>query len=204
MMKRIAIALAALLLLLTAGCGKNAPDASGATANNPTQSTTSPSGSGSNNSNVPASAANNSALPIVKKETQAPVEKVTLGPLAVGALAKVGLMDYKLEELAVVSKAGGLAPGYVYLVTKLTITNNTKDPFTINTSDHIKLEAPDGKIARYNVSATAQRNPRLQGTLQPGESQTGWLGYMIKVQEGKYKMTFTHPDFGQATYEFTP
>lgn len=201
MMKRVATALAALLLLV-AGCGKNAPDPGAAPASSSSQTGTS-AGTGSSSGTGTGSTSTAPALPDVKKNTPKPVEKVKLGPLAVGAVAKVGLIDFKLEEIGVVTKAGGLAPGYGYLVTKLTVTNNTADPYTINPSDHIKVETPEGKLTRYNVAATAQRNPRLQGTLNAGQSESGWLGYMVKLQAGNFKMTLTHPDFGEAVFEFT-
>jgi len=66
----------------------------------------------------------------------------------------------------------------------------------------LKMETPEGKVMPMNVTATAQKSPRLQGTIQPGGSASGWLGYMVKAQDGMFKFRFIHPDWGEARWEF--
>ncbi len=204
MYKRKLIGLAALLLVLAlAGCGKNAAEpgaapasSSGSGSGSSASSGTNP-GTGSTSTNT--TGASNPAADAPKKPTY---EKVSLKGLKPGSEAKVGPLTVKLEEINVVSKAPGLPAGYAYLLARVTVNNAGDVDYTINTSDHLKLLAPGGTVSRVNAQASAQRNPKLQGTLQKGDSATGWLGYLVKVGDGDFQYTFTHTDWGDAAWEF--
>ncbi|MFZ5813904.1 MAG: DUF4352 domain-containing protein [Bacillota bacterium] len=212
--KRLALLLAA-LMILAVGCGKNAPDpnavpaaggssqGSGSSGSSGSGSTVSnPSGSSSSNSSGSNSAGTGSNTSGQKEQQpSAPAEKVKLGPLKVGETAKVHVFEVTLHEVGLVTKAGGLPPGYGYMLIRFTVKNGSNGQYAINVTDHFKLMQPDGKPGRYNISATAQRNPKLGGTLAPGDSGSGWAGYLIKLGSGTFKLTYTHPDFGEAVWE---
>lgn len=211
---------AAALLVFVAGCGKNADEPgsnSGNSASNSSSSSNSNSNSSSNsNSNSSntsssnntnssssnnSSNSNNTSTP-PKTEEKKGYEKVTVGPLKAGETAKVGPLSITLKQTNVVDKAAGLPAGYIHLMTELVVHNEAAAPYTLNITDHFKLETPEGKKAPYNIQATANRTPRLQGTVEQNKETTGWIGYLSKRVAGKYKYQFTHPDFGQATWEF--
>lgn len=203
--KGLALALAALLMVLAAGCGKsagdpNAPQTNTAASNGSSSSSGSSSGSGNSSGTVTQPPQQSFFAPEPTKT--APVEKANLGPLQLAAPAKVGPLTVTVTEKAVVTKAPGLPPNYAYVVMNVTVKNDSKDDYTINTADHFKLETPEAKPMPLNVQASAQRNPRLQGTLEPGSTKQGWLGYLVKVQGGTFKYKFTHPDYGDAYWEF--
>ncbi|HYF95789.1 MAG TPA: DUF4352 domain-containing protein [Symbiobacteriaceae bacterium] len=203
--KRIALSLAVLLMLLAVGCGKKAiegevttpPPADKATpAANAT--TTTPS---TNNPSAPAQEEPKQSF--FAPEPKPAYEKVNLGPLKVATPAQVGPLTVTLAEMSAVTKAPGLPPNYVYLVMRASVKNNGKEEYTINSSDHFKMETPEGKVMPFNIQATAQRNPRLQGTIVAGGAMEGWLGYLVKNQPGAFKYRFIHPDYGSAFWEFS-
>lgn len=217
-MKRKAITQITTTLFLAAlvaltGCGKNAieePKGGGTTStgspapaasnsNTPSSSTANPAANTTSNSGT-TTAANPTPAP----NTPAPAayEKVTLGPLKVGEQAKLGPLSVTLIKTNVISDAAGIPPGYVYFLAELEIKNDGKDLYTINMTDHFKVETPEGKKAPYNVQATAYGNPRLQGSLEQGKSAIGWIGYLAKRVDGVYKYNFIHPDWGEATWDF--
>lgn len=199
MRKSIALTLLAVLLTLVAsGCGKRAIEAeqgSKPVVTNPGNSNTTTPG----NSNTTPEAPKESFFAPPPTPT---FEKVNLGPLKLTEPAKAGPLTVTVDEKVVINKAAGLPPNYVHLVMKITVKNEGKDDYTINTTEHFKMETPEGKTMLVNIQATAQRSPRLQGTLQSGQTQTGWLGYLIKNQPGNFKYKFTHPDYGDAYWEF--
>ncbi|HWI63719.1 MAG TPA: DUF4352 domain-containing protein [Symbiobacteriaceae bacterium] len=200
MKKSLALLLAIAVMLVAAGCGKKAIEG-GDTGNKPVASnpgTTTPSNP-ANPGSTPAPEPKQTFLP---PEPKPAFERVNLGDLKVPSEAKIGPLTVKVEERAIVTKTAGLPPNYYYLVMKVTIVNGGKDEYTINTTDHFKMETPEAKLMPFNVQATAQRSPRLQGTLEGGKSQTGWLGYMVKVQPGNFKFRFTHPDWGDLFWSF--
>lgn len=125
-----------------------------------------------------------------------------MGPLKIGGLANVGPLEFTMQEIYLVQKAAGIPPGWAYLLIKIEVANKDKASYTMNITDYYKVTMPNDKAGRYNVSATAQRQPKLSGSLQPGESQSGWAGYLIQVLDGTYKLNIGHPDFGEATWEF--
>lgn len=207
------------LLLVAAGCGKYADEGNqgGKTAGNNSSSDSSNSGgsnagnsSNSGSSNSSDSNTNNSdssnnssgGSNTAQNNSQQTAEKVNLGPLKAGEAAKLGPLTVTLNQVNVVDKAAGLPPGYIHLMTEVTVVNDGSAVYTANITDHFKTETPEGKKAPYNVQATANRSPRLQGTLKTGENVTGWIGYLAKRVNGNYKFMFIHPDYGQATWEF--
>lgn len=200
MKKQLALTLA-LVTLLAVGCGKNAepepaknPGAPAPSGSNPSGGSNS--GSGSTPTAPSTGGSNNPLLPPAPEKPK--FEKVTLGPLKMGDLAKIGPLDVTLVERNVVTKAAGLPPGYAYVVMKLKIKNNGELPYTINTTDHLKFVMPDGKKLNVFPNATAQRSPRLQGTLNQGQETEGWLGYLVKPGPGEFKYYFLNQDWGDA------
>lgn len=205
--KSLALTLVVLLVLLAAGCGKksiereanNQPTQQQQNQQTQTGNTTTPSQSTGTTNTQQQPPAQSFFAP----EPKPAYQKVSLGPLKVGAVAKVGPLSVTVEEKAVVDKAPGLPPGYFYVVMKATIKVEGKDDYTVNSSDHFKMETPEAKTMPFNIQATAQRSPRLQGTIEAGKSLQGWLGYLIKNQPGTFKYKFVHPDYGDAYWEFT-
>lgn len=216
MRKRLSLLALAVLLVFAAGCGKYADDGpkGGATtsnnqstdSNNTTSSnsdTSGSSGSGSGSTTATGSQVATTPPPSKKAPDPLPAEKAKVGPLKMGEEAKVGPITVTLTEMAVFDKGAGLPPGYVHAVAHLKIAYNGTDKYTINVTDHLKMETPEGKRAPFNLQATANREPRLQGTVERGGSADGWLGYLTKRVQGTYKFMFIHPDFGEATWEFS-
>jgi hypothetical protein len=201
--------LAALLALAAAGCGKYADQsgpggttASGSGASGSTSSGSGASGSSSSGSGASTSgggsggqgASGGSAAP-------APAEKAQLGPLAVGDTAEVGLLTVTVHQVETVDEAP--APGYTYVLIDVTVQNNGAAAYTVNPTEQHKLTTPEEKNAPYNLQATSYRTPRLNGTFRQGESGQGWLGFLAKRMDGTYRYTFIHPEYGEATWEFT-
>lgn len=216
-MKRKALLIAAaMLLVFMAGCGKNAGEQPKSPAQNSgTPSSTSTSGgttaaTGANSSsnaasNTPSNTSggtNSATAPTQGTNVQQPMEKVNLGPLKPGEAAAVGPLTVTLKQTTIASGAAGVPPGYVYLLAEIEVKNGDKEHYTLNITDHFKVETPEGKKAPYNVQATAYGDPRLQGSIEPGKSITGWIGYLAKKVDGTYKYSFIHPDWGEATWEF--
>jgi hypothetical protein len=198
------------LLLLASGCGKNAPvpgstapPTSSSSGGGPSSSggSSTPTGAGSNpgtTGTAPAASGGQSTGPANQPQQ---CNKVNAGPLKKGDNAKVCAVSVKLKDVAVITGSAGLPPGYAYVVVDLDVKNDGTAEYTINVTDHFKLTAPDGKNRQFNVQATAQRNPRLQGAIKQGEAQSGWLGYLVKLDPGTFTFAFTHPDYGSATWE---
>lgn len=211
----VSLLAAATLLVFVAGCGKNADESTNTPAPSTSQSgskTETAGGSGttqqssgttqSGTTQSGTSGNNNSSQAKPAEQTQ-PAEKVVLGPLKAGETAKLGPLTVTLKQLAVVDRATGIPPGYVYLVAELSVLNEGAAAYTLNITDHFRAETPEGKKAPYNPQATALRSPRLQGTVEQGKSIEGWLGYLSKKVAGKYKYQFVHPEYGEATWEFS-
>lgn len=201
--KTLALLLAACLMVLAVGCGKHV-DERNAEKKEAASNTTSSSGTNSNTNST-----TQTTEEPVKTFFAPPVEekkpewvRVDKTGLKLGDAVKAGPLALTVLEKAAVTKAAGLPPGYVYLVMHISIKNEGKEDYTINTADHFKLETPEAKTMPYNVQATAQKSPKLQGTLQQGQSADGWLGYLVKGQPGTFKYHFIHPDYGEAVYEF--
>lgn len=198
--KSWAVLVMAAVMVMAVGCGKSAPEPGkntgvSAPAANNTKGTT-PS---NNSSTTPTTPAAGKDQP---KAAEPVYEKVTLGPLKMGETAKVGPLSVTVKEFASVEKAAGLPPNYAFVVLNLTIKNDGKDNYTINATDHFKMETPEAKIMTLSPNATAQKSPRLQGTIEAGGTASGWLGYMVKIQPGNFKYRYVHPDWGTAHWEF--
>lgn len=205
--KSLAIGLAALLVITATGCGKNAVEPgsvpTGASTNSGAKSgSNEPSGSSTTSSgNNDSGSTTSSSGPGAPSAPQAG-QMAKVGPLARGETAQVGPISVTLSEVEVVTQAVGLPEGYAYVLVDLTIRNDGSASYTINTADHTKMTSPDGKNRNINVQAMGQRSPRLQGTLDKGETQAGWLGYLVKYEAGNFTLLYTHPDYGEATWEF--
>lgn len=217
MRKRLSLLALAVLLVFAAGCGKYADDEpkGGATASNnqttgsnntETGSKSNSSGGGTNTATNTGSQTNSTTpAPATGKKVADPLpaEKAKVGPLKLGEAAQIGPITVTLIEMAIFDKAAGLPPGYVHAVAHVKVDYNGTDKYTINVTDHMKMETPEGKKAPFNLQATANKDPRLQGTVERGKSSEGWLGYLTKRVPGTYKYLFIHPDFGEASWEFT-
>lgn len=204
---------AALLALVIAGCGKNAdpnPNPSntgggssgGTTTNNPGSNTGA--NSGGNNANAGTNGNNNNAGNSNTGGTKPPptTEKVNLTGLKVGEPAKLGPLTVTVTQVVAVDQVAGLQQGYVYAMVEIDVKNDGA-PYTINVTEHFRMETPEGKKANYNMQAAAQRSPKLQGTVEKGQSTKGWLGHLTKSMAGAYTFKYTHPDLGDATWEFS-
>jgi hypothetical protein len=165
--------LLSLLMLVLAGCGKNAPE---------------PAAPGRGTDGTPGGT---------------PSGPVDLGPLKLGDLAKVGPIHYRVDDVEWVSETAGLPAGFVYALVHFTVKNESKVNYTINVTDHLRFESPELKRSSLSTQASALRTPRLQGTLAPGEEKEGYLGFMVKPLDGLYTLAFTHSDYGKAVWEFT-
>ncbi|MGE5673163.1 MAG: DUF4352 domain-containing protein [Mycobacterium leprae] len=198
MKRTVTITLALLLLVLTAGCGKNAADPKASPAAASGQSGTG-STVGSNATGATGSTGTAAATPAAgnQKKTYQPV---TLGPLKVGEAAQVGPLKVTPTETAWITK--GAPQGYAYILVNMSIADADSDDYTINVTDHFNMAMPDTKKAPYNMQATGQKSPRLQGAVSKGQTVTGWMGFLTKATKGKYTFTFKHPDYGTATWEF--
>ncbi|MFZ5822871.1 MAG: DUF4352 domain-containing protein [Bacillota bacterium] len=215
MRKRLSLFALAVLLVFAAGCGKYADEApkgdssasntqsTGSNTNTDTGSKGSSSSGTSSTTNTGGQSGNTTTAPAKKAPDPLPVEKVKLGPLKIGEPATVGPITVTLIEMAVFTKGAGLPPNYVHAVAHLKVEYNGTDKYTINVTDHMKMETPEGKKAPFNLQATAHKDPRLQGTVERGKFIEGWLGYLTKRVAGQYKYMFIHPDFGEATWEFS-
>jgi hypothetical protein len=203
--KSLALLLAAFMAVAMAGCGKNAaepgksqPSTASGSGSNSSSGGGSSSGGTSSGSSTPAGTTSNNKTP--EKKTYS---KANVTGLKKGAKTDVGPLNVSLDDINVVTGVAGLPQGYAYLVLKLTVKNSGDDEYTVNVVDHFKVVDPAGKNRPFNMQGTQQRNPRLQGTIQKDQSQTGWVGYLVKADAGTFKFTFTHLDYGDATWEFS-
>ncbi len=216
MRKRLAIGLMSLaLMLLMAGCGKYAepqtaaPSSDGGTtsagpasSNGAASSDNTSTGSTETGSSETGSSTSTGAEAESQETKPAEVQKADMTGLKKGETATIGTVKATLDDVNVIPKAAGLPDGYVYLMIKVTIVNEGDQPYTINVNDYLQLATPEGKKMRFSVAASTMRQPKLQGTLNKGETGSGWLGYMVKSLPGNYTYTVLHPDWGKATWEF--
>lgn len=207
--KILTLAAVTLLLVFVAGCGKNATEgnapAPGNTAQTPANSAPSNSNNNTSSSSQTTNNNNSSSATQTQPKQDAPkaFEKVDVGPLKPGEPGKIGPLTVTLKQTNVVDKAAGLPQGYIHLMAEIVVSNEAAAVYTMNITDHFKLETPEAKKAPYNVQATANRSPRLQGSVEQGKSSTGWIGYLSKKVAGKYKYQFIHPEWGTVTWEFS-
>lgn len=192
--------LAALLALAVAGCGKNAVETGPGGTGSSSAGSGSSTGSGGSGA-AGGTSASGSQGASGGTSAPAPAESVQLGPLAVGDAAEVGPLTVTVHQVEAVDQAP--APGYTYVMVEVTVQNGGASLYTVNPTEHHKLRTPEDKSAPYNPQAVALRSPKLQGSARQGESVNGWLGYLAKRMDGTYRYTFIHPDYGEATWEFT-
>ncbi len=181
--KSLALVLALLLMVVAAGCGKNAP-AEGTGGGTAAQSGAAGSTDGGTEAQTPT------------------YEKVDLGPFKLGETAEVGPVAITFNEVGRIDSGAGIPPGYLFVLVNVTVKNNGEAPYTINVTEQFKVGTPEGKDARYNIMASGQRSPRLQGTITKGKEMTGWMGFLAKLGDGTYQLKFSHPDYGTAYWEF--
>lgn len=209
MKKQLIIALAA-LLLLAAGCGKNAPDpnaprspgsgSSNSGGNNNSGGSNNSGGGnnqsgGSNNSGGGNNQSGGSGAPVQ------PTGPVKLGPLKAGEAGKLGDLELTVKSVEVITTAAGLPPGYVFVLLNLRFTNTGPD-YPINFTNHLRFMTPEGKKINTSAQATGQRSPRLGGTVTKAEAVEGYLGYLTKNVPGTFQFIFGI-DESEATWEFT-
>lgn len=205
---------AALLLFVIAGCGKNAGtetntatggsgSAGGsATTGGSTGGSSSGSNSGSSGGSSAGSQTPNPGGSQAGGGSSAPSGPVSVGPLNLGESAQVGPLTVTVRKVDIVAEAQGMPPGYVYALPEIEVKNGGDKAYTINTTEHFRMETPEGKKAPYNMQAAGHRDPKLSGTVDPGQSSSGFMAHLAKKVDGTYKYQFVHPDYGDATWEF--
>lgn len=198
MKKRIAFLLAATLLVLVGGCGKNAAEPGAAPKSS--QGSTSTTTGGTTTATTPGSGSSSTATTTTTTPQKKTYSKVSLGPLKKGETARVGPISITLSDVALTRQATGLPAGYAYVSMMITVANEA-ELYTINTTDHFRVETPLARVYKVNVQAMALRNPKLQGSVDKGANTSGWLGFLVKLMDGNYKFVFSHPDYGDATWE---
>lgn len=208
MKKKILLALA-LATLVVAGCGKNAapegPQGSTPPAPAAGGQTASSGGSGSNPSGGETSTAPLAGMP---GPSAAPpkqdFQKVELGPLKAGEVAKVGPLEVKVVSFTKKTKAPGLPPNtnLAFVLVLVNIKNTGIADYPINLTEHIKFVNVADKSYVMSAAATNTEQNRLNGTVKPGETVEGFIGYMPSLTPGANKLLFTHPDWGTAFWEY--
>lgn len=128
---------------------------------------------------------------------QAPTQTVQAGQTV-----KVGGFELTVGQVQVAT-GPNQREGHVYISLRATVKNNTKDPLVINSMNQFRVLAPSGTAARVNLYAQGLNQPVIDAQLPPGESRTGWMGFEVPKQEGKYQLVFTPPSGEKAAFEFT-
>lgn len=128
-------------------------------------------------------------------------EKVSIGPLTATEEAVVGPLTYQLGMMEGRS-AGMTFPGYDYFLIHITVTNTSTAQFSVNSLNHFHLVEPNGNHQKINIQAGIVYKEKIDGNLDPGATVSGWLGFLVKLDDGDYQLVMTHPDFGDATWEF--
>lgn len=127
---------------------------------------------------------------------------VTLENLGLNQSATLGYVTYTLDSIYLVPQAPAFPQGYGFVLVEITVRNDGPTPFTVNSVEHFILTDKNGKAYKLNAQAWGQRNPKLQGNVEPGGEQKGWLGYLLKTYNGDYTLTISPPDWGEAIYTF--
>lgn len=126
---------------------------------------------------------------------------VKVGPLPEGAEADLGALVFKLNYSEARS-AGMTFPGYDFLTMNVTVTNKSQREIVFNSLNTIQLHEPGGGTQRANVQSTAGYEGRIDQSLAAGQSVTGWIGFLVQLADGKYRLVINVPEIGEATYEF--
>ncbi|HLO02831.1 MAG TPA: DUF4352 domain-containing protein [Symbiobacteriaceae bacterium] len=203
MKKKMLLALA-LVMLVAAGCGKNSapPGPVGSTPSGTTGGATGGTGgtggTGSNTQPLPGQPGQSAAPP--KQEFQ----KVDLGPLKAGEVAKVGPLEVKVVSFTKKTKAPGLPPNtsLAFVLVLINIKNTGTVDYPINLTEHFKFANVAAKTYVMSTAATNTEKNRITGTVKAGETVEGYIGYMPTLTPGTNKMLFTHPDWGTAFWEW--
>lgn len=124
-----------------------------------------------------------------------------VGPLPEGAEADLGPLVFKLNYMEGRS-AGMTFPGYDFLTMNVTVTNKSKSEIVVNSLNIIELHEPGGGTQRANVQSTAGYEGRIDTSLAAGQSVTGWIGFLVQLGDGKYRLVISVPEVGEAVYEF--
>lgn len=211
MKKKMLLALA-LVMLVAAGCGKNAASGgpAGSTPNNNTNSNTpAQGGTPQTGTNTPAAGGGSAPLPGQEGPSAAPPKqegftKVDLGPLKAGEMAKVGPLEVTIKSFTKKTKGPGLPPNtsLAHVLVLIEIKNTGTVEYPINLAEHFKFFNVAEKSYVYNVAATNTETKRLTGAVKPGETVEGFLGYMPSLSPGTNKLLFQHPDWGTAFWEY--
>lgn len=207
MKKKMLLALA-LVMLVAAGCGKNATPggSSGPQGSTPPQGgqTVQPGQTGQSGQTgqgaqpLPGQTGPSAAPP--KQEFQ----KVDLGPLKVGEVAKVGPLEVKIANVVKKTKAPGLPANssLAFVLVLVNIKNTGTVDYPINLTEHFKFANVAAKTYVMSTAATNTEQKRLTGTVKGGETVEGYIGYMPSLTPGTNKVLFQHPDWGTAFWEW--
>lgn len=204
MKKKMVLALA-LVLLAVAGCGKNATPGGNQGSNTPQASNPSVGGSsGNTNPSGPSSGGTSGGSTAPNQTPKSTYEKANLGPLKMGDVAKVGPLEVKVTNVVVKKKAPGLPPNstLVYALVMVSVKNTGTEDYVFNLTEHFKFLNAEGKTYVFNTPATNTEQQRLNGTVKPGQTSEGYIGYMVKLVAGTNKFVYVHPDWGTATWEY--
>jgi hypothetical protein len=201
MKKKMLLALA-LIMLVAAGCGKNAAPGGGPANSAPSTPQTGNAGNTPGQTGQPGQTAQ--PLPGQSGPSAAPpkqeFQKVDLGPLKVGDVAKIGPLEVKVANIVTKKKAPGLPPNtnLAYVLVLVNIKNTGTVDYPINLTEHFKFINVEEKSYVMSAAATNTEKDRLTGTVKGGETVEGYIGYMPKLVTGTNKVLFTHPDWGTA------
>lgn len=209
MKKKMLLALA-LVMLVVAGCGKNAaPNGpQGSTPNTPATGGQTPPANGGSGSNTSSGGQSTAPLPGMNAPSAAPqkqeFEKVDLGPFKAGEVAKIGPLEVTVTSFTKKTKAPGLPANssLAYVLVNVSIKNTGTADYPINLSEHFKFFNVAGKSYVISVAATNTEQKRLSGTVKPGETAEGFIGYMPSLSPGTNKLVYQHPDWGTAFWEY--
>lgn len=177
----------------TAPSGTDNTDNTGASTGGSEPAGNAPSGGGS------AGGSGGSGEPAQTQPASPGLAKV--GPLPEGAEADLGSLVFKLNYVEARS-AGITFPGYDFLTMNMTVTNKSQGEIVFNSLNTIQLHEPGGGTQRANVQSTAGYEGRIDQSLAAGQSVTGWIGFLVQLADGKYRLVINVPEMGEATYEF--
>lgn len=119
-----------------------------------------------------------------------------------GETVKVAGFELSVEQVQVAT-GPNLRDGHVYVALRATVRNNTKEPLVINSMNQFRVQPPSGAAVRVSLYAQRLNEPGIDAQLPAGERRTGWLGFEVPRQEGRYQLVFTPPSGEKVAFEFT-